>query len=83
MRGLPPFSVNHGITVRPPGALAVHEGWGDPHMSALPRGFVPGLEGGVAFTTEIPEPDRDDGALRYRATDDSSHRRRRTYPPRK
>ncbi|HKN99539.1 MAG TPA: citrate synthase 2 [Pseudonocardiaceae bacterium] len=29
-------------------------------------GFVPGLEGVVAFETEIAEPDRDGGALRYR-----------------
>jgi citrate synthase len=38
-------------------------------MSALPDGFVPGLEGVVAFTTEIAEPDRDGGALRYRGVD--------------
>jgi citrate synthase len=29
-------------------------------------GFVPGLEGVIAFETEIAEPDRDGGALRYR-----------------
>src|SRR3954453_20916226 len=28
-----------------------------------------GLEGVVAFTTEIAEPDRDGGALRYRGVD--------------
>jgi citrate synthase len=28
--------------------------------------FVPGLEGVIAFETEIAEPDRDGGALRYR-----------------
>ena len=38
-------------------------------MTALPEGFVPGLEGVVAFTTEIAEPDRDGGALRYRGVD--------------
>ncbi len=38
-------------------------------MSVLPDGFVPGLEGVVAFTTEIAEPDRDGGALRYRGVD--------------
>ena len=32
-------------------------------------GFVPGLEGVVAFETEIAEPDRDGGALRYRGVD--------------
>ena len=29
-------------------------------------GFVPGLEGVIAFETEIAEPDRAGGALRYR-----------------
>ncbi|MPY96480.1 MAG: citrate synthase [Actinophytocola sp.] len=32
-------------------------------------GFRPGLEGVVAFHTEIAEPDRDGGALRYRGVD--------------
>jgi citrate synthase len=32
-------------------------------------GFRPGLEGVVAFETEIAEPDRDGGALRYRGVD--------------
>ncbi|WP_037317889.1 citrate synthase 2 [Amycolatopsis orientalis] len=32
-------------------------------------GFRPGLEGVVAFKTEIAEPDRDGGALRYRGVD--------------
>jgi citrate synthase len=31
--------------------------------------FVPGLEGVVAFHTEIAEPDKDGGALRYRGVD--------------
>ena len=31
--------------------------------------FKPGLEGVVAFETEIAEPDRDGGALRYRGVD--------------
>jgi len=31
--------------------------------------FVPGLEGVVAFHTQIAEPDRDGGALRYRGVD--------------
>lgn len=35
-------------------------------MTAVPHDFVPGLAGTVAFTTEIAEPDRDGGALRYR-----------------
>ena len=32
-------------------------------------GFVPGLEGVVAFQSAIAEPDRDGGALRYRGVD--------------
>ncbi|SDI51380.1 citrate synthase [Actinokineospora alba] len=32
-------------------------------------GFRPGLEGVIAFRTEIAEPDRDGGALRYRGVD--------------
>ena len=32
-------------------------------------GFTPGLEGVVAVETEIAEPDRDGGALRYRGVD--------------
>ena len=31
--------------------------------------FTPGLEGVVAFETEIAEPDREGGALRYRGVD--------------
>ncbi|MEO6792620.1 MAG: citrate synthase 2 [Mycobacterium sp.] len=34
--------------------------------AAVPENFVAGLEGTVAFTTEIAEPDKDGGALRYR-----------------
>ncbi|EWM14279.1 citrate synthase [Kutzneria sp. 744] len=36
---------------------------------AMEDGFRPGLEGVVAFRTEIAEPDRDGGALRYRGVD--------------
>ncbi|MGH3518733.1 MAG: citrate synthase 2 [Haloechinothrix sp.] len=36
---------------------------------AIDDGFRPGLEGVVAFRTEIAEPDRDGGALRYRGVD--------------
>src|SRR5215212_9044448 len=38
-------------------------------MSNLPSHERPGLEGVVAFATEISEPDRDGGALRYRGVD--------------
>ena len=34
-----------------------------------PPDFVPGLEGVVAFHTEIAEPDRNGGSLRYRGVD--------------
>ncbi|KAA5836844.1 citrate synthase 2 [Saccharopolyspora hirsuta] len=37
--------------------------------SAAQSEFRPGLEGVVAFRTEIAEPDRDGGALRYRGVD--------------
>jgi len=38
-------------------------------MTVVPEDFVPGLAGVVAFTTEIAEPDKDGGALRYRGVD--------------
>jgi citrate synthase len=38
-------------------------------MTAVPENFVEGLDGVVAFTTEIAEPDKDGGALRYRGVD--------------
>ncbi len=43
----------------------------DPRDTApdAPPAFVPGLEGVVAFETEIAEPDRAGGALRYRGID--------------
>jgi citrate synthase len=31
--------------------------------------FVPGLEGVIAFETEVAEPDKDGGSLRYRGVD--------------
>ena len=37
--------------------------------SRLMSDFVPGLEGVVAFETEIAEPDKEGGALRYRGVD--------------
>ncbi|WAL66313.1 citrate synthase 2 [Amycolatopsis cynarae] len=40
-----------------------------PAASEPDDGFKPGLEGVVAFRTEIAEPDRDGGALRYRGVD--------------
>src|SRR4051812_37898971 len=38
-------------------------------MSAPSTEFRPGLEGVIAFETEIAEPDKDGGALRYRGVD--------------
>lgn len=38
-------------------------------MTVVQDDFKPGLEGVVAFHTEIAEPDRDGGALRYRGVD--------------
>ncbi|WP_433713331.1 citrate synthase 2 [Nocardia sp. CA-084685] len=38
-------------------------------QTAVPPDFVSGLEGVVAFTTDIAEPDKDGGALRYRGVD--------------
>ncbi|MEU5840696.1 citrate synthase 2 [Rhodococcus sp. NPDC047139] len=37
--------------------------------ASVPEDFVPGLEGVVAFTSDIAEPDKDGGALRYRGVD--------------
>ncbi|MFI2221675.1 citrate synthase, partial [Rhodococcus sp. NPDC019639] len=36
------------------------------NRAAVPIDFVSGLEGVVAFTSDIAEPDKDGGALRYR-----------------
>ena len=38
-------------------------------MTASASDFRPGLEGVVAFETEIAEPDKDGGSLRYRGID--------------
>jgi citrate synthase len=55
------------VTIAPPSAVPTAP---KPDKAALPNGiphdFVPGLAGVPAFTTEIAEPDRDGGALRYR-----------------
>ena len=45
---------------------AVRQVENSPGNSEPDDGFRPGLEGVVAFRTEIAEPDRDGGALRYR-----------------
>lgn len=38
-------------------------------VQQVPEDFVSGLEGVVAFTSDIAEPDKDGGALRYRGVD--------------
>ncbi|NMO01574.1 citrate synthase 2 [Gordonia sp. TBRC 11910] len=38
-------------------------------MATVPADFVPGLEGVVAFTTDIAEPDKNGGNLRFRGVD--------------
>src|SRR3978361_415775 len=42
---------------------------GEAAVPPPPPGFKSGLEGHVAFRTEIAEPDKDGGALRYRGVD--------------
>ena len=39
------------------------------HRHRSPRPFKPGLEGVIAFETEIAEPDKEGSALRYRGVD--------------
>ncbi|MCD2129591.1 citrate synthase 2 [Rhodococcus ruber] len=39
------------------------------NRAAVPIDFVSGLEGVVAFTSDIAEPDKDGGSLRYRGVD--------------
>ena len=53
----------------PTGSRGLERGCENLRMTAVPEDFVPGLEGVVAFTTEIAEPDKDGGALRYRGVD--------------
>ena len=53
----------------PTGSRGLERGCENRRMTAVPEDFVAGLEGVVAFTTEIAEPDKDGGALRYRGVD--------------
>ena len=53
----------------PTGSRGLYGGCENQPMTAVPEDFVAGLEGVVAFTTEIAEPDKDGGALRYRGVD--------------
>src|SRR3954465_9790821 len=41
----------------------------DPNLFGMSNGVQSGLEGVVAFATEIAEPDKEGGALRYRGID--------------
>lgn len=63
--GVRPFvAFNHGLTgYARPGRVR------ELTMTVLPDDFVAGLEGVVAFTTEIAEPDKDGGSPRYRGVD--------------
>jgi hypothetical protein len=53
-----PRTADAAPTAREPGKAAP--------PNEIPENFVPGLAGVPAFTTEIAEPDRNGGALRYR-----------------
>src|SRR5205085_3774980 len=53
----------------PAGSVRPEAGCENFPMTVVPEDFVPGLNGVVAFTTEIAEPDKDGGALRYRGVD--------------
>jgi citrate synthase len=50
----------HSVSTEEPGAA---------NMAERDPNFVPGLEGVIAFESEIAEPDREGGALRYRGVD--------------
>jgi citrate synthase len=50
-------------------AAATPASTGDAEVPPPPPGFKSGLEGHVAFRTQIAEPDKDGGALRYRGVD--------------
>jgi citrate synthase len=54
------------VTAAPTGEKSESGDWAVPPP---PPGFKSGLEGHVAFRTEIAEPDKDGGALRYRGVD--------------
>src|SRR5215203_2294574 len=51
------------------GRLAPGAGWSSFDTVRRVSDFRPGLEGVVAFETEIAEPDKEGGALRYRGVD--------------
>jgi citrate synthase len=55
--------------MRVPATRPPHPGTGDALAFARMNDFRPGLEGVVAFETEIAEPDKEGSALRYRGVD--------------
>ena len=67
----PPSSARRYARTLPPVTGGPRRGCKNRLMTAspCPTDFVAGLEGVVAFTTEIAEPDKDGGALRYRGVD--------------
>src|SRR5690242_373604 len=54
---------------RTPRPESVAGDWPSRQGEAQMSDFKPGLEGVVAFETQIAEPDREGGALRYRGVD--------------
>ncbi|MCO1578277.1 citrate synthase 2 [Crossiella sp. SN42] len=67
---MPPLEVIADTArTRKGGANAQGEGHNVVQEQAADPTFRPGLEGVVAFQTQIAEPDRDGGALRYRGVD--------------
>jgi citrate synthase len=57
------------VSTAPPAETAAAAAPETPAVPPPPPGFKSGLEGHVAFRTEIAEPDKDGGALRYRGVD--------------
>src|SRR3954471_24283781 len=57
------------VPTAPPAETSAAAAPETPAVPPPPPGFKSGLEGHVAFRTEIAEPDRDGGALRYRGVD--------------
>src|SRR3954462_6489278 len=57
------------VSTAPPAETTAASAPETPAVPPPPPGFKSGLEGHVAFRTEIAEPDKDGGALRYRGVD--------------
>src|SRR3954452_21546607 len=57
------------VSTAPPAETTAASAPETPAVPPPPPGFKSGLEGHVAFRTQIAEPDKDGGALRYRGVD--------------